>query len=117
MDDKARVMTAGSKTSIIERKRKQIWKHTTNGHGHGRPPKAKRQRIDDNVVKAQTVEIERLKRENEMLKKEIVLDAKVKDMSDSELKGYENKLKQQLKDIAREITKVYEQKSLRKIDS
>ena len=60
-------------------------------------------------------EVAMLKKEIEELKQLVVRNENVDQMSGLELVNYENTLKQQLKDLAREITKVYKSKNERRV--
>ena len=60
-------------------------------------------------------EVEMLKQEIEELKQSVIRNENVDGMSAWELIAYETKLKDQMKDLAREITKLYKAKKARRI--
>ena len=64
---------------------------------------------------AENLEIVILRQEIEELKKLVVRNENVERMDGLELANYERILKEQLRDLAREITKVYKAKNARRI--
>ena len=106
VDDETRVKALSMlEPSMIERKRKNVWNHTDEHN-----QRAKKQKTNDDVLRNK---IALLRRENKALRTLTVRDEDVEEMDDEELIEYELTLKRQLKDIAREISKLYQEKNYR----
>ena len=108
LDDESRVAVSGSKTSITGKKRRMIMRRQfSEFHSNSKRQKMNADGMNDKIVL--------LRKENEQLRQSVVTNENVEAMNAFELIKYERKLKQQLKDLAREITKVYKQKTLRRV--